>query len=87
VNVLSAGVSREHWRDVEVVLDAGAQWRGYPRELARLYDAADASEGRVTVIPVKLPTRDAPPSTYEESVVSGFNEIEAPIDAYYELEI
>ena len=87
VNVLSAGVSREHWRDVEVVLDAGAQWRGYPRELARLYDVADASEGRVRVIPVGLPTRDAPLSTYEPLVVGGFNEFEAPIDAYHELEI
>jgi hypothetical protein len=87
VNVLSAGVSREHWRDVEVVLDAGAQWRGHPRELARLYDVADASEGRVRVIPVGLPTRDAPLSTYEPLVVGGFNEFEAPIDAYHELEI
>jgi hypothetical protein len=87
VNVLSAGVSREHWRDVEAVLDAGAQWRSYPRELARLYDVADASEGRVRVIPVELPTRDAPLSTYGPPFVGGFNELEAPIDAYHELEI
>jgi hypothetical protein len=87
VNVLSAGVSIEQWRDVEVVLDTGAQWRGYPRELARLYDVADASEGRVTEIPVELPTGDAPLGTYEPSVVGGFNEIDTPIDAYYELEI
>ena len=87
VNVLSAGVSREHWRDVEVVLDAGAQWRGYPRELARLYDVVDSSEGRVRVIPVELPTRDAPLSTYEPSVVGGLDELEAPIDGYHELEI
>ena len=87
VNVLSAGVSREHWRDVEVVLDAGAQWRGHPREMARLYEIADASEGRVRVIPVELPTREAPISNYESPFVSGYNEFEAPIDAYYELEI
>jgi hypothetical protein len=87
VNVLSAGVSREHWRDVEFVLDAGAQWRGYPRELARLYDAAETSERRVQVIPVELPTREAPLSAYEQSVVGEFNEVEVPIDAYHELEI
>src|SRR5665213_3258851 len=87
VNELSAGVTREHWRDVEVVLDAGAQWRGYPRELARLYDAADASEGRVRVIPVEPLTREAPRNTYEPTVVAGFNEIDTPIDAYHELEI
>jgi hypothetical protein len=87
VNVLSAGVSREHWRDVEVVLDAGAQWRGYPRELARLYDVADASEGRVRVIPVEVPKGDADLNTYESPFVGEFSEIEAPIDAYHELEI
>jgi hypothetical protein len=87
VNVLSAGVSREQWRDVEVVVDAGAQWRGYPRELARLYDVADASEGRVTVIPVELPMRDAPLSTDEPTAAGRFDEVEAPIDAYHELEI
>jgi hypothetical protein len=88
VNVLSAGVSREHWRDVEVVLDAGAQWRGYPRELARLYDVADASEGRVSVIPVEMPTRDAFLGTYGPTVAGAFDELEAPINAYYyELEI
>jgi hypothetical protein len=86
MNVLSAGVSREHWRDVEVALDASAQWRGSARELARLYDVADASEGRFGVIPVELPTGDAPLSTYE-STVARFNEFEAPIDAYHELEV
>jgi hypothetical protein len=86
VNVLSAGVSREHWRDVEIVLDAGAHWRVDPRELARLYDAANASEGRISVIPEELPTRDEPLSTYE-SIVARFNEFEAPIDAYHELEV
>jgi len=87
VNVLSAGVSREHWRDVEVALDASAQWRGYPSELARLYDVADATDGRVRIIPVELPTRDAPLSTYQPHVVGEFNEIDTPIDAYHELEI
>src|ERR1019366_1424566 len=65
VNVVSAGVSREHWRDVGAVLDAGERWRGYGGELARLYDVAEASRGRVRVIPVELPTHDAPISTYE----------------------
>jgi len=87
VNVLSAGVSREHWRDVEVALDASAQWRGYPSELARLYAVVDTSEGRVRVNPVELPTGEAPLSTYEPSSVGGFNELEVPIDAYHELEI
>ena len=85
--MLSAGVSREHWRDVEVVLDAGAQWRGYPRELAHLYDVADASEGRVRVIPVEVPTGDADLNTYESPFVGEFSEIETPIDAYHEFEI
>ena len=87
MNVVSAGVSREHWRDVDAVLDTGARWRGYGGELARLYDVAEASEGRVRVIRVELPTRAAPLSTYEPSVVSGINELEAPIDARHEFEI
>ena len=87
VNVLSAGVSREHWRDVEVALDASAQWPGSPRELARLYDVAQASDGRVTVIPVELPAGDAPLSPYESLLAGGFNETEVPIDAFHELEI
>jgi hypothetical protein len=87
VNVLSAGISREHWRDLEVALDASAQWRGYPRELARLYDVADASEGHVSLIPGQLPEGEASFSTYEPPFAGGFNELEAPIDAYHELEI
>jgi len=59
----------------------------YGPELARLYDVVDSSEGRVRVIPVELPTRDAPLGRYEAPFVGGFNELEAPIDAYYELEI
>jgi len=87
VNVVSAGVSREHWRDVDAVLDTGSRWRGYGGDLARLYGVVDASEGRVQVISVELPTRDAPFSTYEPSVVGGFNELEVPVVARYELEI
>ena len=87
VNVVSAGVSREHLRDVDAVLDMSARWRGYGGELARLYDVADASEGRARVIPFEPPTRDAPISKYEPSVVGGFNELGAPIVALHELEI
>jgi len=87
VNVLSAGVSREHWRDVEVALDASAQWRGYPSEPARLYEVADASEGRITVITVQPPTGEVPVRTYELPFAGGFNEIEASVVAYHELEI
>jgi hypothetical protein len=87
VNLVSAGVSREHWRDVEVALDAGARWRGYGSELARLYDVANASESRIQVFPVERPTRDAPRNTYRPTVTGGFIELEAPVDAYHELEI
>jgi hypothetical protein len=87
LNVVSAGVSVEHSHGVDTVLDTSAQWRGYGGELARLYDIAEASEGRIQVIPVEPPTRDAPISTYEPSVVGEFNEPEAPVDAYHELEI
>jgi len=76
VNVVSAGVSREHWRDVDAVLDMGARWRGYGGELARLYDVAEACEGRIRGFPVELAARGAPIITYEPFVVGGFNELE-----------
>jgi hypothetical protein len=37
VNVVSADVSREQWREVDAV-DVGARWRVLGSELARLYD-------------------------------------------------
>jgi hypothetical protein len=87
VNLVSAGVTRDHWRDVEVALDAGARWRGYGSELARLYEVVSASEGRVRVLLVDPPTGEAPGITSQPSVTSGAAELEAPVDAYLELEI
>ena len=54
VNVVSAGVSIEQWRDVTAVLDAGERWAGDRGELARLQQMADASAGRISVIPIDL---------------------------------
>jgi hypothetical protein len=54
VNVVSAGVSIEQWRDVTAVLDAGERWAGDRGELARLQHMADASDGRISVIPIDL---------------------------------
>ena len=59
INIVSAGVSVEHWRDVDVTLDIGEPWNSYRSELAELYAVADAARDRVQVIPVTWPRRDA----------------------------
>ena len=84
---MSAGVTIEQWRDVEVGLDAGAQWRAIARELARLYEMADASEGRVRVDSSDVPTRVAAWQTYQPSrrLGSSTNHRRAPLDAWHEL--
>ncbi|HEY5092138.1 MAG TPA: ImmA/IrrE family metallo-endopeptidase [Acidimicrobiales bacterium] len=54
VNVVSAGVSIEQWRDVTAVLDAGERWAGDSGEAARRQQMADASAGRISVISIDL---------------------------------
>ena len=54
VNVVSAGVSIEQWRDVTAVLDAGERWAGDRSEAARLQQIGDASDGRISVISIDL---------------------------------
>ena len=86
LNVVSAGVSKEHWRDVEAALDAGARWREYGGELARLYDVAESSEGRFQIIAVDGSTAEAPVST-APSALAEFAEPDTFVDAYHELEM
>lgn len=59
VNVVSAGVSVEQWRNLNVALDTGERWRGYGSELARRYEVSDAVGGRVQVVPVEPVSRSA----------------------------
>lgn len=87
VNVVSAGVSRDHWRDVEVALDAGVRWHEYRGEFARIHDLAKASEGRIHFIAVDAPTSNAPLNTSSPLGVPGLSEPDVTVDAYHEVEM
>ncbi len=64
VNVVSAGVTIEKWRNLDSGLDAGERWRSYGRELAGLYGVAELSDERVRVAPTEVRLRDIAASSH-----------------------
>jgi len=85
VNVVSAGVSLEHWRDVDVRLDVSEQWRSYRGELARLYDVADSTDGDARLESVDLPSGDDPMGSHQPFAEHEHEEHSFSVEASTEL--
>ncbi|MGC1239900.1 MAG: ArdC-like ssDNA-binding domain-containing protein [Acidimicrobiales bacterium] len=83
VNVVSAGVSVEQWRDRDVALDVGERWRADVGELARLYEISEARERKRTgsVRPVRSALAHLP------TISTDFVERDASTTPSFELEI
>jgi hypothetical protein len=87
VNVLSAGVSREEWRNHTVALEQQQRWRGYGTELASLYDITEERKSRQAGRTVKTSPRSAPAITPHLNGVDELIGLDAPMSAHHELEI
>jgi hypothetical protein len=70
---------------VDTVLRTGERWTEELVELERIQEIAAASDGRVQVISVDLPLRDAPASSYQPLSAAELDVLDYPADMWREL--
>lgn len=84
LNVVSAGVSVEHWRDVEAALDPGERWMN-ASELERVHEIDSVSDERISVTAVDVALRDGIVSNYQPLVGDTCDAIDVVADEWREL--
>jgi hypothetical protein len=70
---------------VDTVLRTGERWTEELVELERIQEIAAASDGRIQVISVDLPLRDAPASSYQPLSAAELDVLDYPADMWREL--